>query len=131
MIKINEVLIKQKKNGDDYKLLKLQDGKAVSMWGDDSDYDSAIKGADLDREIQKDGQYWNLLPSGETPTVKPQPNVTNGNLEELNKKIGAVYAVVSQNHSIIRKIAESLKIELETPQVEYPENTFNPDDSPF
>jgi len=128
MINITEVQIKETKKGDPYKLLKLEGGNQVAMWADDPDYNLAVDGAELTRDIQQQGKYWNLLPSGATPTTETtnsQPT-TNAGLEELNKKIGAVYFLV-------QKIAEHLKVDegLETPKVEYPDVNINPDDIPF
>lgn len=123
MITIETVTIKTTRTNKEYKSLKLSDGNFVNMWGDDIDYSIAEQGADLDRDIAQEGQYWNLLPKGTVPVKNKQ----SFNKDELNEKLNVMY-------EILKQIAAKVGIE-ETKSddngIDYPEEDINPEDIPF
>lgn len=100
MIEITGVQIKTTRKGDPYKALSLSNGKTVSMWCDDPDYDMAQQGVVLEREIEQSGQYWNLLPQGSETVQKPDPAILEGN------QLNSIWWLLT-------KIADKLEIEYE------------------
>lgn len=134
MIKIAEVQMKKAKNGNDYKNLKLEDGRYVNMWGDDPDYTIAEAGIELDRDLQQNGQYWNLLPAGERAT---QPKTQQG---DLAGKVEAIYYTMQEYiknyEKNMAKIMEKLELEFEpferlNDSTVDADDDINPEDIPF
>lgn len=60
MLKIKTVENKTTKTGKPYKAITLEDGKSVNMWSNHPNFTDAVDGYELDDELVKDGQYWNL-----------------------------------------------------------------------
>ena len=130
MIQIETVEIKTTKTGKEYKNLKLKDGTFVNMWNDDADYMFAESGVELDRELEQNGQYQNLVASGASPSNNPKQSAPTKS-GDLEKKIDGIYFV-------LRKIADHLKIDTgeneriqEVKQVDIYDGDINPADIPF
>jgi len=130
MIQIETVELKETKTGKEYKNLKLTNGTFVNMWNDDADYLFAESGVELDRELEQNGQYQNLVASGASPSNNPKQSAPTKS-GDLEKKVDAIYFV-------LRKIADHLKIDtgederlkaLEDGVVD--DGDINPEDIPF
>jgi len=128
MINIEKVTIKQTKKGDDYKSVKLDDGRYINIWNNDFDYEKVADGITLDRGLEQRGDFWNLLAPGATEMseVKQKPHFGKG---DLDTKLNVLYEGVRQimDHLGI----ETKAVEEKQDVIEYPEEEINPEDIPF
>ena len=122
---IKDVEEKTTKTNKPYKNLVLEDGKSVNMWSDDKDWDLAVPGAKLDRQIAQKGDYWNLLPAGESPS----PQVSTANNEALISAIGRTNTKLEVMYELFKKMAQKLEVDVTEAVVE--EEEINPEDIPF
>lgn len=101
MITITSAEIRTTSTGKEYKLLSLADGKKVSIWGDDEDYEIARQGTVLERELYKKGDYWNL---SKKEDAQPSQEQRASNLQD---------AQLNSIWWLLRKIADKLEVEYE------------------
>lgn len=128
MITITNVQIKTTKKGDPYKLLSLAGGQSVAMWSDDVYYEDAVVGAELNRDIEQNGKYWNLLPPGEKPKSAATQAHATSTLDQ---------AQMSSIWWLLKKIADKLEVEYSEPteveqiQEKYADDDIDPESIPF
>lgn len=99
MITITSAEIRTTSTGKEYKLLSLADGKKVSIWGDDEDYEIARQGTVLERELYKKGDYWNL---SKKEDAQPSKDQRAANIQD---------AQLNSIWWLLRKIADKLEVE--------------------
>lgn len=101
MITITSAEIRTTSTGKEYKLLSLADGKKVSIWGDDEDYEIARQGTVLERELYKKGDYWNLSKKEDA-----QPSQEQRATKLSDAQLNSIWW-------LLRKIADKLEVEYE------------------
>lgn len=136
MFIIQSVELKTTKTGKPYKALTGEyEGKLLktNMWSDDFDFDSVEVGSQLDRELEQNGDFWNLK-----PVIDPiNGEVKKSDLINIPKK-DISQAQLTAIWDAINAIGKHLNVPYFQKESDKPsynglkvEESINPEDIPF
>ena len=125
-MKIVSVMVKETKNGKPYKALQFEDNRSANMWEDDPRFADAIDGADLPLELEKNGNFWNIVRDDQPSKA----NNTGSELQKIRETLFRTHEMVLQMYKaqFPEKVMEP---DLPAEEIEYPIEEIDPESIPF